>query len=221
MMILLIFFACQTKTIDTSVPMVKEDRFSFPLAEEDHFYMVVGVDHDAGESSDPLGAECIDYQGREFPHCYDGHKGSDYLLVDGFHAMDAGSSEIIAAADGLVTDVVDGNYDRCHLDFSIRGVDCDGHPMRANKVTILHENGLQAIYAHMKTDSIIVSIGQQILRGDVLGLVGSSGYSSVPHLHFEVSLPDETIVDPYSGSHSQPDSLWCDQQDPFPGDCVD
>ena len=220
-MLLLLSIACQQTIIDTSQPVVEEDRFSFPLAERDDFYLLIGVDHDAVGSMDALGVDCIDYQGRNFPHCYDGHDGSDYLLIDGFSAMDSGSSEVIAAADGVVTKVVDGNYDRCHLDVSIGGINCDGHPMRANKVKILHNNGLIAIYAHLKKNSIQVELGQTVRRGDVLGLVGSSGYSSVPHLHFEVVLPDETIIDPYSGPHSQPESLWCDQQDPFPGDCFD
>jgi hypothetical protein len=212
-------FACnETKQTDTAVT-IPDTRFALPLADPSQFFMLVGVDHDEQDSSDGLGAECLDYQARNFPHCYDGHDGSDYLLSGSFTTMDAGSAEIISAAAGVVIKVVDGNYDRCHIDLALGGIDCDGHPMKANKVTIAHDNGYHALYAHMKKESIIVEEGQRVERGEVLGLVGSSGYSSAPHLHFEVSLPKGDIIDPYAGPLSQPDSLWCDQQDPFPGYC--
>ena len=214
-----LLFACTpSKSLD-SAHSIEEERFSFPLADESQFFMLVGMDHDEQDSSDGLGAECLDYQGRNFPHCYDGHDGSDYLLTGSFTAMDEGSAEIIAAAAGEVVGVVDGHYDRCHINLAAGGIDCDGHPMRANKVTILHDNGYHAIYAHMMKHSIIVEEGQRVERGDVLGLVGSSGYSSAPHLHFEVFLAEEEIIDPYAGPYSQEESLWCDQQDPFPGNC--
>ena len=67
-----------------------------------------------------------------------------------------------------------------------------------------------------------VEVGQSITCGDQLGIVGSSGYSSGPHLHFEVQHADETVIDPYAGVNSQPETWWVDQGDPegFPsGDC--
>ncbi|HET9939931.1 MAG TPA: M23 family metallopeptidase [Candidatus Eisenbacteria bacterium] len=44
-----------------------------------------------------------------------------------------------------------------------------------------------AVYAHFKTGSVRVRAGQHVAEGDVLGLVGNSGNTSNPHLHFHVS----------------------------------
>ena len=42
------------------------------------------------------------------------------------------------------------------------------------------------LYAHLKPDSIAVHVGQRVHRGDLVGLIGNSGFSSTPHLHFQV-----------------------------------
>lgn len=49
-----------------------------------------------------------------------------------------------------------------------------------------HGNGLKTLYAHCS--KIYVSVGEQVSRGEVVGLVGSTGYSTGSHLHFEVRL---------------------------------
>jgi murein DD-endopeptidase MepM/ murein hydrolase activator NlpD len=51
-------------------------------------------------------------------------------------------------------------------------------------VIVQHGNGLATLYAHLS--SIKVGSGQSVGKGDVVGLVGSTGYSTGPHLHFEV-----------------------------------
>ncbi|MEI6864696.1 M23 family metallopeptidase [Flavicella sp.] len=53
-----------------------------------------------------------------------------------------------------------------------------------NYVKIDHGFGYKTLYAHM--DSYIVSKGQKVKRGDMIGYVGSSGISTAPHLHYEV-----------------------------------
>lgn len=53
-----------------------------------------------------------------------------------------------------------------------------------NVVRIRHANGLETVYAHCK--SLHVVTGQKVTRGQTLGLIGSTGRSSGPHLHFEV-----------------------------------
>ncbi len=51
-------------------------------------------------------------------------------------------------------------------------------------VVIRHPNGTQTLYAHMSR--IAVFVGQTVVRGQVIGYVGSTGRSTGPHLHFEV-----------------------------------
>lgn len=196
--------------------------FRFPLADRTLFEQTVGVDHDPEVHEEGLqGVQCTSYDGRSFPWCYDEHDGSDYLLVGGFDTMDAGSAVIVAAAPGVVVETDDGNYDRCEA--TVEGIDCDGYEMAANYVILEHDGGWRTKYWHMKTDSVAVAVGDTVACGDRLGLVGSSGYSSMPHLHFELEGLEGEWIDPYAGEHSQEETWWVEQGDPegLPGsDCA-
>lgn len=94
------------------------------------------------------------------------HSGVDLALAQG--------SPIYAADDGTVY-------------FS--GT-CGGY---GNLVKIDHGNGMQTYYAHCS--SLLVSSGQQVKRGEKIALVGSTGNSTGPHLHFEVII-NGSCVDP-------------------------
>ncbi len=54
-----------------------------------------------------------------------------------------------------------------------------------NAVIIDHGFGIETLYGHMS--KINVKVGQKVNRGDVIGFVGSTGTSTAPHLHYEVS----------------------------------
>jgi murein DD-endopeptidase MepM/ murein hydrolase activator NlpD len=66
-------------------------------------------------------------------------------------------------------------------------------PIYGRFVVLDHGQGYQTVYAH--ASMILVNRGQTVRRGEVIGLTGSSGRSTAPHLHFEVLL-DGLPVDP-------------------------
>jgi murein DD-endopeptidase MepM/ murein hydrolase activator NlpD len=228
------WLACASPDTDTAAPPASDTadtaddvprgplQFRFPLLEPERFNQTTGVDHDPEvHGGGAQGIYCTSYNGRMFPWCYDEHDGSDFLLAGGFEAMDATSATIVAAAPGTVVETADGNYDRCHA--TVDGIDCDGNPGDPNYVIVEHEGGYRTMYWHMMKDSVAVAVGDHVECGDTLGRVGSSGYSSMPHLHFELQDSAGNVIDPYAGEYSQPETWWVDQgdEDGFPGtDCA-
>ena len=63
--------------------------------------------------------------------------------------------------------------------------------LRGNHVILDHGNGEYSHLVHLKKSSVRVRRGDSVKQGDLLGLVGNSGLSNVPHLHYElVAAPD-------------------------------
>jgi murein DD-endopeptidase MepM/ murein hydrolase activator NlpD len=60
-----------------------------------------------------------------------------------------------------------------------------------NLVVVDHGSGLSTAYAH--ASSLLVGVGQQVSQGDTVSLVGSTGNSSGPHLHFEVRVNGQAV----------------------------
>jgi murein DD-endopeptidase MepM/ murein hydrolase activator NlpD len=77
-----------------------------------------------------------------------------------------------------------------------------------NNTLIDHGNGLSTFYAHQS--GFAVSPGQSVRQGQVIGYVGTTGYSSGPHLHFEVHI-NGVPYDPmgWFGGSKRPQSEFC------------
>ena len=219
--LVVIFIPALSLLAATAAHAAPHTLFRFPLVDPTGELLmqvpIIHVDHDPKTSA--TRTECLTFDGRGFPFCYDGHDGTDYLLIFGFATMDRFDVKVVAAADGEVVFTRDGNYDRCH---ETKGfvVTCDGNPMVANAVKIRHADGVQSWYWHLKKGSVKVKVGQKVRCGDLLAYVGSSGMSATPHLHFEVRDNGGKLIDPYAGKNSQPESYWTLQKGPFgwPGD---
>jgi hypothetical protein len=179
--------ACRESTGPPADPAFDAPIVGTPM--EDVFYGAY-IDHDPASSVRDWACGI---------KAYDGHTGVDILLRN-FRVQDEGVP-VIAAADGTVASTGDGLPDRSTT------WDSDG---LGNYVTISHPGGLTTRYGHLRRGSISVTPGERVRRGARLGLVGSSGKSNWPHLHFDVRR-DGAVVEPFSGACSPAESLWADQ----------
>ncbi|MDP3276542.1 MAG: M23 family metallopeptidase [Deltaproteobacteria bacterium] len=123
-------------------------------------------------------------------HTYDAHAGTDFALFGGFSAQNEGQV-VVAAAPGQVVEVHDGDDDRCTTGA------CGGGNGLGNFVALAHANGQRSLYGHMRRGSITLRVGDRVACGAAVGLVGSSGNSTGPHLHFEVREGDR-VIDPFA-----------------------
>jgi hypothetical protein len=92
--------------------------------------------------------------------------------------------EAIAVAPGTVVEVKDGIPENVPGD---RAVAIDRETVAGNYVLLDLSGGRRALYAHFQPGSLRVKKGDKVKRGQVLGLVGNSGNSTEPHLHFHVA----------------------------------
>ncbi|MBQ5738985.1 MAG: M23 family metallopeptidase, partial [Oscillospiraceae bacterium] len=65
--------------------------------------------------------------------------------------------------------------------------------VRGNYVTISHGSGNTTLYQHLSKRS--VKVGDVVKQGDPIGVTGSSGVGSGPHLHFEIT-ENGKLIDP-------------------------
>lgn len=134
------------------------------------------------------------------------HGGTDYILWPyPWMRMDEEIMEIVAAAEGIIIDKRDGNFDRMCSN--------SGNP-NWNGIIIEHADGSQAWYWHFKDGAITSKgIGDSVAVGEYLGAAGSSGSSNWPHLHFEIFDFNGDRIDPYAGpcNEMNSESWWQNQ----------
>lgn len=143
------------------------------LTPYDHYYFIRPI------ATDNVNWPSADYRyGDLFPDKDIVHTGIDI-------AADRGTP-VIAAAAGKITWAGEGLY---------KGINSDDDPYGL-AVAIRHDFGydqreVYTIYAHM--DRVDVAIGQRVEIGEQVGIVGNTGQTTGPHLHFEVRIKDNTF----------------------------
>lgn len=139
-------------------------------------------------------------QGYDGDHTHKGEWGKalDFVILDEQMKTYAGSGArvedyycyqkpVLAPADGWVSEVLDGIPDN-----PIGGMDTEKN--WGNTIVLYHGPGVFTKFSHLLAGSIRHKAGDPVKKSDVIGLVGNSGRSPEPHLHFQVQRT------PYIGS---------------------
>lgn len=134
------------------------------------------------------------------------HKGFDIISWPfWWKQMDLNQAINVAAADGQIISKNDGSFDR----------NCDFNTDTPNYIGLQHDDGSQSWYLHMKDGGLTSKgVGESVNAGEFLGVIGSSGSSTIPHLHFEVFDSAGDLIDPSIGSCNtlNSDTWWIEQK---------
>ena len=125
-------------------------------------------------------------------------KNRSYKIIQGFngghshntafsrYAIDFSlkiNDTVCSAADGWVVGVI--------KDYELAGSSEDWFDY-SNYITIYHpEYGLFTQYVHLTKNGSFVKVGDTVVKGQPIGLSGMTGYTTIPHLHFNVLKPDQ------------------------------
>ncbi|MDD2367253.1 MAG: M23 family metallopeptidase [Desulfuromonadaceae bacterium] len=224
---LIFFVICLTST---TVACAEEAIFSWPIS------CVPGVD--CAGTHFRIGYPDVNGTGLSFSCSkpgYFGHQGTDIVVSSVEQNVHA-----LAASNGVVRWTTDGKFDHCpsegEKDCSLdekselqSGV-TKGATLgfnAGNFVVIEHSSGESkylTLYAHLRKDSITVTPGQKVSRGQYIGDVASSGNSQIPHLHFGVYKAEGALyrpVDPWKGAcNTSSHGLWANAVPYRSGDLI-
>ena len=115
------------------------------------------------------------HQGYNGTFSHQNENSLDFIMPEG--------TEVLASREGLVIDIVQNNNQSC--------------PTRScapfgNYVSILHPDGTIAQYYHLEQNGVQVKIGDSVTKGQFIAYSGNTGWSSGPHLHFNVYISSAT-----------------------------
>lgn len=125
----------------------------------------------------------------DYPYDLPYKKGQEFQLYQGYNGKSTHQNQnaldfkmpvgtpILAARGGLITNVIVNNSKNCFKK------ECKKFN---NLITIYHDDGTFADYAHLKYKGAAVQVGAKVSQGQLLGYSGNVGYSNGPHLHFVV-----------------------------------
>ena len=202
-------------TAREAVPPVK---FQWPLelvpGHPEHVARTVlnFVDHDPAFPDQLLDYSC-GTRTYDTPDGYN-HQGTDitsYPFAERKQAND--EAVVVAAAPGTIVFKEDGQPDQS----------CSLNSLPWNAVYLRHADGSTTWYGHLKLHSLTVkNVGDAVDAGEFLGVMGSSGDSTGPHVHFEVYDSGGNLIDPFAGpcNPSTAQSWWADQR-PYEEPAID
>ena len=107
------------------------------------------------------------------------HKGVDIGYLGGDNDF------ILAHSDGMVVAAVTGKKNNPNA---------TGTASYGNYIKIKHYNGYYTLYAHLS--EVYVKKGEKVVKGQIIGYMGSSGNANGKHLHFEVRNKNDVRIDP-------------------------
>jgi len=115
------------------------------------------------------------HQGYNGTFSHQNENSLDFIMPEG--------TEVLASREGLVIDIVQNNNQSC--------------PTRScapfgNYVSILHPDGTIAQYYHLQQNGVQVKAGDTVTKGQFIAYSGNTGWSSGPHLHFNVYISSAT-----------------------------
>lgn len=115
------------------------------------------------------------HQGYNGTFSHQNENSLDFIMPEG--------TEVLAAREGKVIDIIQSNNRSC--------------PTRScapfgNYVSILHPDGTIAQYYHLEQNGVQVKLGDSVTKGQFIAYSGNTGWSSGPHLHFNVYISSAT-----------------------------
>lgn len=119
--------------------------------------------------------------------------------------MELDEVHVVAAAPGTIVLKSGGNFDK----------NCGFNGGNWNAVYVRHADGVVVWYGHMKKGSLTTKlVGDTVSTGEYLGVVGSSGNSTGPHLHLELHDAAGQLVEPFAGPCNAMNQVtyWRDQR---------
>ena len=111
------------------------------------------------------------------------HQGANAYAID----FDMAEGEPIHAARGGL--VAETRADATEGGTALRFLSEDS----GNYIVVAHDDGSFATYAHLRPGGVHVEVGERVAAGDHIGDSGNTGYSTGPHLHFDVRVPTRAL----------------------------
>ncbi|SNT04835.1 Por secretion system C-terminal sorting domain-containing protein [Ekhidna lutea] len=199
------------RTSNKSARSVNQVKLEWPIRQAKNYdeYGAIGISNYV-DLNDQYPNQLLDYNCGTRTYDTDNgynHKGTDiYSWPFNWHKMDHDHMEIVAAAAGEIIYKENNQSDKS----------CSFNSNRWNAVYIQHDDGSIAWYGHLKTGSATKKAeGERVEIGEYLGVMGSSGNSTGPHLHFELYDSQGNLIDPFVGdcNSTTNESWWKEQQE--------